>query len=241
MIYWRNFICFFIVLIILFLDIDKCLAEEKYVDATVNNADNIVVLELFSNDSKELYGFLAKINYDKEDLNLIDCKSDNYNVSFDNDMLLLDGVKGYSNEKMAICEFEITNKKENFNFDIVNISLSDGFDVIYNENISLSHKMNYLSEINGNTYLSINNEVVRNANEIRKNDISDIFMISIVVWFMIVASCLVCMKYKLIFIIIFVSFISFPISVLGKSNLLYVTDEQIDDIKSILLKNKDDS
>lgn len=238
-VFFRKFIFGFVLLFILFLDVDKCLAEENYIKAMVTNNEDKVVLELFVEDREELYGFLARINYDKEELNLIDCKSDNYNVSFDNNMLLAESVNGYKNANIAICEFEIINKDNDFSFEIVDISLSDSIRVIYNENIFLSYKMDYLSGIEENTYLNFSNEVVSSTNMVKYNNFSDIFLISVVIWFMIVAGCIVCMKYKLIFIIIFVSFVSFPINVLGKSNLFYVTDIQFDDIKDILLKNKD--
>lgn len=139
-----------IIIILFFSDISICNAKEVYLDTNKKIEDNKVNITISSKETT-IYGILTKVVYDKSNLKFISCSGSNdYEVTFENDYLLIENVRGYTNKEIASCSFEILNQK-NSNTKIVfeETSISNGTKNIGLSNIIVGEK-NLLDNISEN-------------------------------------------------------------------------------------------
>ena len=125
-----------IIFIMISLNINICYAKEKDIKTGVVKEDDSITLKLFVKDDVNLYGFRGIFDYDAKVLSFDGCESDSFNTTLKNDILLLEGIKGYSNSIVATCKFSVISFKDNTIININDISISNGIKVIYNDNIT---------------------------------------------------------------------------------------------------------
>ena len=123
-----------ILLMVFFFDIDDCFAQGKYINAKFsNNEDNLFLdISILDND---IYGILLSFDYNSYNLKFNKCSSENFVFYVENNRLLLEDTVGHKNINAVNCEFQILKNNVDIYLGIRDISLSNGENVLYEEDI----------------------------------------------------------------------------------------------------------
>lgn len=112
----------FFYIIFLFIFPIICYAWENKVDIIVEKKDN-VILKIDSKEEK-IYGLSGNFNYDENSLEFSRCEAgNNYDVTVQNGIIVVDNVKALNNSNIVTCYFDIKNKSNaEIKIDDLNIS-----------------------------------------------------------------------------------------------------------------------
>ena len=224
----KNLLRFF--LIILFFCIKPCFAMENYINTNLFKDEENINLNIFVEGDIDLYGFLGKINYDKNILELKECNSDKYNSFVDNDMLLLESINSYKDTIIATCKFKIKENIDSVYFNVTDISLSNSVNVIYNNDSTVNREF-----IKEDTTIenddAIENEEIEKPKKVKSKTSIIIPIIATVV---LVAAFILGKKYKLL-VIIMLAIITTSLNTYATDNK--IIEEDLYQIRNMLFKN----
>ena len=227
----RIFKFLLIIFVMTTLNINICYGKEKNIKTDIVKEDDNITLRLLANDDINLYGFRGVFDYDAKILSFDGCESDIFKISLKNNVLLLEGINGYSNSVVATCNFSVIDYKDTTTININDISLSNGLKVIYNENVSVN------IDLDLNYDADVDKEPDKNPTTNGTFVIIPFIILIICVAIILIIN----KKYSLFsYLIIFTIIISPAISFAINTNDFDVTDDQLREIRNLLLKKKID-
>lgn len=138
----KKYIKIFILILILFLFNNKiCFANTEYIKASLKENEEDINLIISMTGKTNIYGLLANIEYDQDKLVLNNCKSTNYDLTNENNKILLETLSLTKNTEILICNYTIIQEGNINDFTITNISLSNGEKLLSQDNIILKNKI----------------------------------------------------------------------------------------------------
>lgn len=216
-------------IIMMFISVDICYAQENYIDIVFENDENTVNLNILITNNANIYGFLGSIEYNQNELQLNGCQSEKFDITVENDILLAESIIGYSNNNnIAICNFSVIKNEYNSSIEISDITLSDGTQVLYNKDIIST--ISYHKEED----TSKNNQSEEITNPKTGGNYYVIVFILIAITFPSIF--IINKKYKLFLFLIIIGIITYPISTYAIDRDVIITEKEITEIRNILIK-----
>ena len=118
---------------IFILSKETAYAGNDYINIKTNKEENDIILSVNINKDKNIFGFLTKINYDKDKLSLNKCTSANFTINQEKDKILLESITKRNNTNLFTCSFTIL-KNEETKISLTDITLSDGNVLVTQQN-----------------------------------------------------------------------------------------------------------
>ena len=181
----------FIINSVSFNDVTISLTNSKGKINITNNADKYLkgriifkkskYLSVVVNSNKSIYGLVG--NFSNNNMKLIDCVSDDFEITNNNNRILFESIKGIDKGVIGICKFEKANKDIGYLY-LNNINVSNKERMITHDNLELKISK---PKINDVIYHQVYNYIdnTNNRFNIKKTILFVLIIISIIILLMI--------------------------------------------------------